>query len=98
MRPFYIEIPQGELDDLRDRLARTRRPDELADEGWNYGVPFDYLKKLADYWRTSYDWRKHEARLSGFPQYTFTIDGANIHILHVHAGSSARLYTFTWLN
>ncbi|MFD0679002.1 MULTISPECIES: epoxide hydrolase family protein [unclassified Paenibacillus] len=79
IRPFSIEIPQGELDDLRDRLARTRWPDELAEEGWNYGVPLDYLRKLADYWR------KHKAWLNGFPQYTLTIDGANIHFLHVRS-------------
>lgn len=85
IRPFSIEIPQSELDDLRDRLARTRWPDELAEEGWNYGVPLDYLRRLADYWRISYDWRKHEAWLNSFPQYTVTIDGANIHFLHVRS-------------
>ncbi|QKS47112.1 epoxide hydrolase (plasmid) [Paenibacillus cellulosilyticus] len=85
IRPFSIEIPQDELDDLRGRLLRTRWPDELKEEGWNYGVPLDYLKKLADYWRISYDWRKHEAWLNSFPQYTMTIDGANIHFMHIRS-------------
>ena len=70
IRPFRIDIPQAELDDLRDRLARTRWPNELPGVGWSRGVPLDYLKELADYWRTSYDWREHEARLNEFPQFT----------------------------
>jgi hypothetical protein len=57
IRPFRIAIPQADLDDLRDRLARTRWPDELPGVGWNYGVPLDYVKNLTEYWRTGYDWR-----------------------------------------
>src|SRR4029079_14592904 len=83
IKPFAIDIPQADLDDLRDRLARTRWPDELPGGGWSRGVPLGYLKELADYWRTSYDWRNHEARLNQFPQFTTEIDGANIHFLHV---------------
>jgi pimeloyl-ACP methyl ester carboxylesterase len=85
INPFRINIPQADLDDLRDRLARTRWPDELPDAGWTYGVPVSYLKELAEYWRTSYDWRKHEAKLNAFPQFTTTIDGQNIHFLHVRS-------------
>jgi len=85
IRPFHIEIPQADLDDLRDRLARTRWPDELPGVGWSRGVPLDYLKELAEYWRTSYDWRKHEATLNEFPQFTTEIDGQNIHFLHVRS-------------
>jgi hypothetical protein len=80
--PFNIDIPQADLDDLSDRLARTRWPDELPGVGWAYGVPVSYLKDLAEYWRTSYDWRGYEAKLNGFPQFTTTIDGQNIHFLH----------------
>ncbi|MDX3104201.1 epoxide hydrolase family protein [Nonomuraea angiospora] len=83
--PFRIDIPQADLDSLRDRLARTRWPDELPDVGWTYGVPVGYLKGLAEYWRTSYDWREHEKRLNDFPQFTTTIDGQNIHFLHVRS-------------
>jgi pimeloyl-ACP methyl ester carboxylesterase len=85
IRPFRIHIPQAELDDLRDRLARTRWPDELPGVGWSRGVPLGYLKELAEYWRASYDWRKHEAGLNEFPQYTTSIDGQNIHFLHVRS-------------
>jgi epoxide hydrolase len=73
------------LDDLRDRLARTRWPSELPSIGWSRGVPVDYLKELAEYWRTGYDWRTHEARLNEFPQFTTTIDGQNVHFLHVRS-------------
>ncbi|MFI0445736.1 epoxide hydrolase family protein [Actinomadura sp. 6N118] len=85
IRPFHIDIPQAELDDLRDRLARTRWPDELPGVGWSYGAPVSYVKELAWYWRTGYDWREHEAALNRFPQFTTEIDGQNIHFLHVRS-------------
>ncbi|MGW5485620.1 epoxide hydrolase family protein [Streptosporangium sandarakinum] len=85
IRPFRIDIPQADLDDLRDRLGRTRWPDELPDVGWSYGVPLGRLRELAEYWRTGYDWRRHEARLNAFPQYTTTIDGQNVHFLHIRS-------------
>ena len=85
IKPFKIDIPQIDLDDLHERLARTRWPDELPGVGWSRGVPLGYLKELADNWRTRYDWRKHEARLNQFPQFTTEIDGANIHFLHVRS-------------
>jgi epoxide hydrolase len=83
--PFRVEIPQADLDDLRDRLARTRWPDELPDVGWDRGVPLGYLQALAEYWRTGYDWRTHEARLNEFPQFTTTIDGQKLHFLHARS-------------
>src|SRR5688572_20462323 len=83
LRPFLLAVPQADLDDLRDRLARTRWPDELPGVGWDYGVPLGYLKELAEYWRSGYDWREHEARLNEVPQLTTTIEGANVHFLHV---------------
>jgi pimeloyl-ACP methyl ester carboxylesterase len=85
IQPFTIAIPQADLDDLRDRLARTRWPDELPGVGWNRGVPLGYLKALAEYWRTGYDWRVHEAKLNQFPQFTTEIDGQTIHFLHVRS-------------
>jgi pimeloyl-ACP methyl ester carboxylesterase len=85
IQPFTINIPQADLDDLRDRLARTRWPDELPGVGWSYGVARDYLKELAEYWRTAYDWRTWEAKLNQFPQFTTEIDGQNIHFLHVRS-------------
>jgi len=85
MRPFRIEIPQADLDDLRDRLTRTRWPDELPDVGWDRGVPLAYLKELAEYWRTEYDWRAAEAKLNQYPQFITEIDGAKVHFLHVRS-------------
>ncbi|MEV7133918.1 epoxide hydrolase family protein [Arthrobacter sp. NPDC093128] len=85
IRPFRIQIPQAELDDLSDRLERTRWPDELPGVGWTYGVPVSYLQGLAYYWRTTYDWRTYEAKLNAFPQFTTTVDGQNIHFLHVRS-------------
>jgi pimeloyl-ACP methyl ester carboxylesterase len=83
IRPFRIDIPQAELDDLRDRLDRVRWAEELPDVGWDYGVPVGYVKKLVEYWRNGYDWRAWEAKLNHYPQFTTEIDGQNIHFLHV---------------
>ncbi len=85
IRPFRIAIPQAALDDLRERLARTRWPDELPGAGWAYGVPLAYMKELAAYWRDGYDWRAWEAKLNEFPQYMTAIDGQTIHFLHVRS-------------
>ncbi|WP_433515117.1 epoxide hydrolase family protein [Nonomuraea sp. CA-143628] len=83
--PFRIDIPQSALDDLHDRLARTLWPDELPGVGWSYGIPVSYVRRLAEYWRTGYDWREHEAALNEYPQFTTEIDGQNIHFLHVRS-------------
>jgi len=85
IRPFRIEIPQADLEDLNQRLARVRFPDELPDTTWELGVPTRYLAELVDYWRTGYDWRAHERRLNELPQFTTTIDGQNVHFLHVRS-------------
>jgi hypothetical protein len=85
IQPFRIAIPQTDLDDLRERLARTRWPDELPDVGWTRGVPLGYLQELAEYWRSTYDWRAWEAKLNAYPQFTTTIDGQRIHFLHVRS-------------
>jgi hypothetical protein len=85
IRPFSVEISQADLDDLNDRLARARFPDELPGVGWDYGVPLGYVKELTEYWRDGYDWREWEARLNGFPQFTTEIDGQNVHFLHVRS-------------
>ena len=89
--PFRIDVPQQDLDDLADRLARTRWPDELPGAGWDYGIPLRRVRELADRWRTTYDWREHEAELNRHPQFTTTIDGQNIHFLHVRSAASDAL-------
>jgi pimeloyl-ACP methyl ester carboxylesterase len=99
MQPFRIDIPQADLDDLHDRIARTRWPDELAGVGWERGVPLGYLKELAEYWRTGYDWRAAEAELNQYPQFITRIDGADIHFLHVRSpepGALPLLLTHGW--
>jgi epoxide hydrolase len=99
IRPFRIDIPQQDLDDLRERLLETRWPDRQPTDGWDYGVPLDYLKGLAAYWGSGYNWRTHEARLNEFPQYTTTIDGTNVHFLHVKSpepGALPLILTHGW--
>ncbi|WP_328822458.1 epoxide hydrolase family protein [Micromonospora rubida] len=99
MTPFRIEISQDRLDDLRQRLAATRWPDESPATGWEAGVPQGYLKDLADYWGTDYDWRAHEARLNEFPQFTTEIDGQTVHFLHVRSpepGAVPLILTHGW--
>ncbi|MEV0899483.1 epoxide hydrolase family protein [Actinoplanes sp. NPDC049802] len=83
LRPFRIDVPQSQLDDLNTRLAGTRWPDELPGVGWSRGVPVGYLRELADHWRTGFDWRAQEAALNRYPQYLTTVDGQNLHLLHV---------------
>ena len=80
---FRIDIPQADLDDLADRLGRTRWPASLPGAGWERGVPVDYLRELAEYWRNGFDWRAAEARLNSYPQYITEVDGQRIHFLHV---------------
>jgi pimeloyl-ACP methyl ester carboxylesterase len=98
IHPFRIDVPAADLEDLRDRLNRTRFADTVAGEqgepppaglgrpaGWERGVPTDYVRRLVEYWRTDYDWRAWEARLNAYPQFTTTIDGQTVHFLHVRS-------------
>ncbi|NIH87705.1 alpha/beta fold hydrolase [Amycolatopsis granulosa] len=85
MIPFQIDIPEEELTDLRDRLLRTRWPDEEPVADWSQGVPLAYLRELCQYWATEYDWRATERRLNALPQYRTEIDGVGIHFLHVRS-------------
>ncbi|WP_431278864.1 epoxide hydrolase family protein [Leifsonia poae] len=99
IRPFRMQIDQSRLDDLDNRLAATRWPDELPGVGWSYGVPANYARRLADYWQTGYDWREAESRLNAFPQFTTQIDGQNVHFLHVRSpepGALPLILTHGW--
>jgi pimeloyl-ACP methyl ester carboxylesterase len=78
---FKIHVPDEVLSDLRERLARTRFPNEIAGSGWDYGTNLAYLKELVEYWRNRYDWRKHEAELNRFAQFKANIDGLNLHFI-----------------
>ncbi|MEU4195280.1 epoxide hydrolase family protein [Kribbella sp. NPDC026611] len=83
IEPFHLDVPESELDDLRDRLTRVRWPSELPGVGWAYGVPLGYLQELVEYWLHGYDWRAAEARLNEWPQYKTVIDGATVHFAHL---------------
>jgi|HubBroStandDraft_4_1064222.scaffolds.fasta_scaffold81014_2 pimeloyl-ACP methyl ester carboxylesterase len=85
IRPYRISVPQADLDDLRERLARTRWAADLPGTGWERGVPTAYLRELAAYWEKEYDWRAHEAALNAYPQFITTIDGTQLHFLHVRS-------------
>src|SRR5262245_47550401 len=93
MEKFTIAIPQAELDDLRERLAKARFPADLANDGWAYGTNAAYLKELCDYWRTGFDWRAQEAAINAFDHYRTDIGGTPIHFIHqrgVHDGKGPK--------
>jgi pimeloyl-ACP methyl ester carboxylesterase len=97
--PFKYAAPQADLDDLKERLARTRWPERETVKDWSQGVPLAKLRALVDYWRTDYDWRRCEAKLNGFPQFRTKIDGLNFHFLHVrskHDNALPLLITHGW--
>ncbi|MGN9910204.1 epoxide hydrolase family protein [Phytohabitans sp. LJ34] len=99
MRPFQIDIPPSDIDELHRRIAATRWPDEIPDTGWSRGVPVGYLRDLADYWRTGYDWPATQRRLNRIPQFFTEIDGVGVHFLHVRsrvAGATPLLLTHGW--
>lgn len=80
--PFRIALPDEVLADLRERIARTRWPDEIAHSGWDYGTNRAYLKELLDYWRDGFDWRAQEAKLNAFHHFLAEVDGLRLHFLH----------------
>jgi pimeloyl-ACP methyl ester carboxylesterase len=82
---FRIEVPQEDLDDLRDRLRRTRWPERETVRDWSQGVPLAYLQELCGYWAGEYDWRRAEARLNALAQFRTTLDGLGIHFVHVRS-------------
>lgn len=89
IRPFRVEVPQDALDDLRDRLARTRWPEKETVDDWDQGIPLAYARELATYWRDDYDWRQIEARLNTWPNYLAAVDGLDIHFLHIRSDNPA---------
>jgi len=96
---FRIHVEDAVLDDLRDRLARTRFPDQIDGTGWEYGIPIDYLRELVTYWRERFDWRAQEASLNEFEHFRTKIDGQAIHFVHArspHANALPLLLIHGW--
>jgi epoxide hydrolase len=81
--PFRIDIPEADIEDLRQRLRQTRWPEPETVGDWSQGVPLAYLRELCEYWLESYDWRRCEESLNRIPQFHTEIDGVDIHFLHV---------------
>lgn len=83
--PFRVEVPEADLRDLRDRLARTRWPEPETVQDWSQGVPLEYLQELCRHWAQDYDWRATEARLNALPQYRTSIDKLGLHFIHARS-------------
>src|SRR5688572_5465338 len=81
-RPFTVRVDDEALVDLRERLARTRWPDEVPGSGWRYGTDLTYLRELVDYWRDGFDWRAQEARLNEPRQFSVPLAGIDLHFIH----------------
>lgn len=82
---FTAQVPEADLQDLRERLARTRWPESVRDVGWSYGVPLDWLQEMARYWENDFDWRAQEARINRYPNYLVDCDGFRVHAIRVPA-------------
>ena len=85
IRPFTIEVPEAELEDLRARTRATRWPEKETAEDFSQGVQLAFIQALARYWAAEYDWRTCEKRLNSFPQFITEIDGLDIHFIHVRS-------------
>jgi pimeloyl-ACP methyl ester carboxylesterase len=96
--PFRIDIPESSLTDLNERLQRTRFPDTLEDSGWEYGTNLEYLKELVEYWKQDFSWRDSERKLNHWPNYKVTIDGQELHFIHIRRNATALpiLLTHGW--
>ncbi|WP_144715270.1 epoxide hydrolase family protein [Curtobacterium pusillum] len=99
VRPFRVDVPQAAIDDLRRRLAATRWPDPETVPDWSQGVRSENLRGLAGYWERQYDWRRFEAELNAWPQFVTTIDGLDVHFVHVRSrnpGAMPLVLTHGW--
>jgi pimeloyl-ACP methyl ester carboxylesterase len=85
VRPFTSNVPEAVIADLKDRLARTRWPDQLPDAGWDYGTEKSFLQSLCEHWRDHFDWRAAEARFNAFPAFMTEIHGEQLHFYHVRS-------------
>jgi pimeloyl-ACP methyl ester carboxylesterase len=99
IRPFQVHMPEAAIDDMRRRIAATNWPEKETVEDLSQGVPLGLMQELARYWATDYDWRKAEAKLNALPQFKTTIDGLEIHFIHVrsrHPGAMPLIVTHGW--
>src|SRR6267143_7276359 len=99
IRPFHITVPEEALVDLRRRIAATRWPERETVDDASQGVQLAKIQELVRYWGTGYDWRKAEARLNTLPQFVTTIDGVDIHFIHVrsrHPNALPLIITHGW--
>jgi pimeloyl-ACP methyl ester carboxylesterase len=99
IRPYRIEVPNAVLDDLKERLARTRWPEAETVDDWSQGIPLAYTRDLAAYWADGYDWRSREAALNRFDHHLTEIDGLDIHFIHQrspHDDALPLLITHGW--
>ncbi len=99
IRPFTIEFPEADLEDLRARIAATRWPEKETVDDQSQGVQLATIRALARYWQTEYDWRKCEAKLHALPQFITEIDGLDIHFVHVrskHEDALPLIVTHGW--
>jgi pimeloyl-ACP methyl ester carboxylesterase len=99
IRPFLVEIPDDQIDDLGDRLRRTRWPETETVDDWSQGIPLSYVQELCRHWAEDYRWRETEQRLNAFPQFLVAIDGLDHHFLHVrspHPGALPLIITHGW--
>ena len=99
IRPFHIEIPKEQIDDLRRRIGQTRWPTKELVADRSQGVQLATLRELARYWETDYDWRKVESKLDALPQFKTEIDGVDIHFIHVksqHENALPLIMTHGW--
>lgn len=85
IRPYRVEISEEALSDLHDRLLNARFTDKVDGVGWERGVPTGYLRELTAYWADKFDWRQVEAKINQYPQFTTTVNGQNVHFLHVRS-------------
>jgi len=86
-RPFRLQVPDKALSELKERLARTRWPDEPPLEPWSTGTSLAYAKELCEYWRSRFDWRAWEAKLNAFPQFIAQVSGIELHFIHVKSAN-----------
>jgi epoxide hydrolase len=99
IRPFKIAIPEADVIDLRERLGRSRLPEQLLDSGWAYGTDTAYLASLLEYWQRDFDWPAQERMLNGFDQFVTEIDGIDIHFIHQrspHPDATPLMITHGW--